>query len=159
MTHNKFFNLAKFTGILVIMLTTLMATSCGGDDDKDEPSNSASITGTWTFEETLTDEDGSTSLMMTLIFNKDNTGSIVEVWNTESRASGSNTYSMEFSWSSTTNSNGDNILSVSYVSGDKNTELFPGSSSTALWKRQYVVTGKILNIYDGDNGVWVFNKR
>lgn len=65
---------------------------------------------------------------------------------------------MDFYWSITSDANGNDIMRVSYVSGDKNTELFYGDINTALWTRQYVVTGNILNVYT-DGGVWVFHKK
>lgn len=150
-----FSRLAHFAGIIAVVLTAFMATSCGEDD---EPSTSGSLVGTWVLEESLSDYDSSAKLKMTLKFNSDNTGSVVEEWTSESRATEHNIYSMNFSWSTTTDSDGDDILRVSYVSGDKNTELFSGNSSTVLWSRQYVITGKILNVYV-NNGVWVFNKK
>lgn len=157
--RSKFFNLAKFAGIFIVMLTALMTTSCGNDDD-DDIMDSGNITGTWVLEEIDNDpdDDYTSSIKITLKFNKNATGSIVEEWTTTSKATNHEVYTMNFSWSTTADADGNDILRISYVSGDKNTELFPGGSGTVLWKRQYVVTGKILNIYDGD-GVWVLNKR
>lgn len=151
-----FFKLTHFAGFIIIALITLMFTSCG--DDEDSLKDSDSLVGTWVLEETYEDEDESASIKMTLKFNKDNTGSIVEDWVSQTKSSTHETYSMNFSWSTTSDSNGNDILRVSYVSGDKNTELFPGVSSTVLWTRQFVQTGKILNIYSND-GVWVLNKK
>lgn len=157
MQQCKFFSLARFAGILVVLLTTFIASSCSKDDN-DNPSNSGALVGTWVTETTGSSDGGFVSMKITIKFNKDNTGSIVEEWSSQTRASSHESYSMNFSWSTTSNANGDDIMRISYVSGDQNTELFPGSGSTALWTRKYVVTGKILNIYDGD-GVWVLNKK
>ncbi|MCM1163149.1 MAG: hypothetical protein NC339_02710 [Muribaculaceae bacterium] len=155
----------KFTKSLFLVLLALCfsvsLTSCGGDDDDPKPDEPVgnTIIGQWGLSVTQTDTDGSIySLRMDLTFNKDYTGSIVETWTSQSRAATSNTYAMNFNWSTTSDANGNDILKVSYVSGDHNTELFYGTSSTALWTRQYVLTGTILNIYGGD-GVWVFNKK
>lgn len=153
--RSVFSRLAHFAGIVAIIMTAFMATSCS---EEDEPSTSGSIVGTWVLEEGTSDYDSSAKLKMTLKFNKDNTGSIVEEWTSESKATEHDIYSMNFSWSTTTDSNGNDILRVSYVSGDKDTELFYGGASTVLWTRQYVITGKILNVYLND-GVWVFNKK
>lgn len=138
----------------LVMMTAAMFSSCSNDDEPKEDS----IVGKWEYTETETTEDGSISISMTLTFKSDKTGSIVENWSINTRASSNRQYSMDFSWSTTSDSNGNDILKVSYVDGDKNTELFPGSASTVLWSRQYVQTGKILNIYSND-GVWVFNKK
>lgn len=163
---NRLFSPAKLAGLLVVILTAFFTTSCGGDDKDDEPDNPnpgtelGSIIGTWVYEESSYDpEDKETaSMVMTLKFNSDYTGSVVEDW-TYSRASSHYSYSMNFSWSTTSDSNGNDILRVSYVSGDQGMmDLFPGSDNTVLWTRQYVLTGNILNIYGG-NGVWVFNRR
>lgn len=140
----------------VAMLMTFMASSCGKDEESDPPVVGG-LNGTWFLEETSESGSYSNTLRMTLTFRDDHTGSIVENWTTVSRASENNTYAMEFSWSSTSDSNGNDILRVSYVSGDKNTEIFAGDSNTVLWTRQYVVTGNILNIYQG-GGVWVFHR-
>lgn len=147
----------KFLALaFVVMLTTFMTASCSKEED--DPSASGTLKGTWVLEETSAGSGYAISLKMTLTFRGDNTGSIVENWVTETRASNSETYEMNFSWSTTSDSNGNDILRVSYVSGDQNTELFTGSGSTALWNRQYVVTGNILNVY-GDDGVWVFHRK
>ena len=99
------------------------------------------------YEEVDDSDYGYESIKMTLTFNSDNTGKIVEDWEWTSRAESKEKYSMEFSWSITTDSNGNNTLRVSYISGDKDTEIFYGNDNTVLWTRQYVLTGKILNIY------------
>lgn len=151
-----FFKLAHFAAVVIIALTGFTFSSCGGDDD--EPAKNASLIGTWVYEELNQDDDVMENVKMTLKFDANNTGSIVEEWLYETRASSHETYSMKFSWSTTSDSNGNDILRISYVSGDKNTELFPGGVNTVLWTRQYVLTGKILNIYGGD-GVWVFNRK
>lgn len=164
LTKNRFFKSVRYAGMLFLALFALVVTSCGGDDNDDPepvpdaPQTTNGLVGTWSLTETASDETGSGSLTMTLTFNADNTGSIVEDWYITSRASSRETYSMSFSWSVTSDSNGNDILRISYVSGDKNTEIFPGSSTTVLWTRQYVLTGNILNIYGG-SGVWVFNRR
>lgn len=146
----------KLFGIMaLILMSGFMFSSCSDDDD--EPSND-SIVGTWSYVETIEGDYYLTNVYMTLTFNSDKTGSIEENWITDSRASSNNTYKMDFSWSTTSDSNGNDILRISYISGDKDTELFNGGESTVLWNRQYVLTGKILNIYSG-NGVWVFNKK
>lgn len=146
----------KFLTIMVItIMSGLTVTSCSSDDD--EP-KAVSIVGKWQHQETYSDEDESGSISMTLTFNSDRTGSIIEDWTYESRASSHQSYKMDFSWATSTDSNGNEILKISYVSGDKVTELFPGGSSTVLWTRQFVLTGNILNIYDSD-GVWVFNRK
>ena len=133
-----------------------VTSSCSKDD---EP-KTVNIVGTWQYTEEFIDADFSEMLTMTLKFNNDRTGSITENWVTETRASSNETYRMDFSWATSVDSSGNEILKISYISGDKNTELFPGSSSTALWTRQYVLTGNILNIYDGqNNGVWVFKRK
>lgn len=139
-----------------IVLVSL--TSCGKDNSDPEPDpepiDMSDITGTWIHTETSS--DGNATVSMRLTFNKNYTGSIIEDWMFQSKASSTETYSMQFEWS-TIRDNGNDMLKVSYVSGDKQTELFPGSAGTVLWSRQYVRTGNILNIYQG-SGVWVFNK-
>lgn len=154
----------KIYKLLPVMLFTLMTgfaiTSCSSDDDKaatEEP-KAVSIVGRWENLESYTSDEVESSIKMVLTFNSDRTGSIEEYWAYQTKASSNETYSMKFSWATTTNSSGDEILKISYISGDKNTELFPGSSNTVLWSRQYVLTGNILNIYGGD-GVWVFNRK
>lgn len=154
---HPFFKLTYFVGVLFIALTSVMFASCSKDED-DELTKESGLPGTWVYEELLEEDNGTASVKMTLTFNANNTGSIVEDWTNESRASSHQTYSMDFSWSTTTDSSGNDILRISYVSGDKNTELFGGTSSTVLWTRQYVLTGNILNIYQGA-GVWVFNRK
>ncbi len=150
--------MAQFASILVVVLTAFFATSCSDSDD--EPSTKGSIYGTWTFEDSFIDEDDiMNNLNITLTFNKDNTGSIVEVWGFESRASETYTYSMNFSWTTTSDSNGNDIMKLGYISGDKNTEIFKGSQNTVLWSRKYVITGNILNIYDLDDNLWVLHRK
>lgn len=154
----KFFSMAQFASILVVVLTAFFATSCSDSDD--EPSTKGSIYGTWTFEDFFIEDNTSNGLNITLTLNKDNTGSIVEVWSVESRASETNTFSMNFSWTTTTDSSGNDIMKLSYISGDKNTEIFMGGENTVLWSRKYVLTGNILNIYDPeDNSVWVLHRQ
>lgn len=143
-------------GMVVVVMATFLCVSC--KDEPNDGSNAKSFVGTWVCQESDEDEDEWESVSMTLTFKNDNTGKIVENWSWGSRASGNDTYSMTFNWSCTSDSNGNNILQVSYVSGDKNTELFYGYENTVLWKRQYVLTGKTLNIYEG-NDVWVFKKK
>lgn len=138
--------------LLLFVMSGLTLTSCGPENVKE------TLVGRWRATEVYTYGNTTETIKMELTFNKNKTGSIVENWITESRASSNNTYRMDFSWSTTTDSSGNTILKVSYVDGDKNTEIFNGSSTTVLWSRQYVITGKILNIYGGD-GVWVFNKE
>lgn len=151
--------MTKFCNFIVVMflavLQSVSFTSCSNDDD--EP-KSVSIVGKWESLEEYSDDEESMSIKMTLTFNNDRTGFIEENWKYESKASSVENYRMDFSWATTTDSNGNDILKISYVSGDKVTELFPGSSSAVLWTRQYVLTGNILNIYGGD-GVWVFNRK
>lgn len=144
-------------GMIVVIMTTLLCVSCK-KDDPDDGTGSKSLVGTWVFQDSYEDDEEWESVTMTLTFKSNNTGKIVEDWRWGSRADGGSSYSMEFNWSCTTDANGNDILRVSYVSGDKNTELFYGYDDTALWKRQYVLTGKILNIYD-DGDVWVFKKK
>lgn len=154
--QDKIFKLTNFVGILAVIMFNFLATSCG----KDDPSSPGALHGTWILEATDEDDDYIETLKMTLKFNKNNTGSIVEDWHGETRASEHETYSMDFSWSTTSDSNGNDILRVSYVSGDKDMDLFPDySGNTALWTCRYVITGKILNIYTSDGDVWVFNKK
>lgn len=139
----KYFSMAMLVAVMVVSFS-----SCS-DDKNDDVLKSTSIVGRWE----CTQSDDENLFKMVLTFNSDATGIIDEAWSTRA----SSAYSMQFTWSTTTNANGDNILRVSYVKGDKLTELFPGSSSTVLWSRQYVLTGDILNIYQGD-GVWVFKR-
>jgi len=137
-----------FSMVVMVAVMTVSFSSC--DDDKnDDVLKSTSIVGRWECAQA----DDESSFKMILTFNSDATGIIEETWSSKA----SSAYSMRFTWSTTTNADGDNILKVSYVDGDKQTELFPGSSSTVLWSRQYVLTGDILNIYQGD-GVWVFKR-
>ena len=145
--------------VMTLLFMTVTLPSCGGDDDEPTPAPT-SILGTWECSEEYEDEDEVASIKMELKFNKDNTGSITETWSasTKTKASSTETYSMKFSWATTMNSDGNEILKISYISGDKNTELFPGTSSTVLWQRQYILTGNILNVFGGD-GVWVFKRK
>ncbi len=146
----------KFFSFLLMFFTMgICLSSCGSDDDEPTGGN---LVGKWVYTETYSEDEGAGTIEMILTFNSNNTGSIVERWQYQSKASSNETYSMEFSWSTTTDTNGNDILRISYVSGDRETELFPGYSNTVLWTRQYVLTGKILNIYGG-SGVWVFNKK
>jgi len=138
--------------MIFAIMSGITVTSCSDEPQEDN------IVGKWFYSETEVDDDYYSDISMTLTFNKDKTGTIVESWREETKTRSSAEYRMNFSWTTTSDSNGNNILKVSYVSGDKETELFPGSSNTVLWSRQYVLTGKILNIYSGD-GVWVFNKK
>lgn len=157
LSHNK--KMAKkflqtFSLLLVTLAMFTGLTSCSSD----EP-DSQSIVGTWTLSEVEENVNEITTVNMTLTFKSDHTGSIVEVWNTESRASSNERLSMNFSWSSTTDSDGNDILRISHVEGDKSTQLFPGSTNTVLWTLQYVQTGKILNVYSDYGNVWVFKKK
>lgn len=149
----------KYATLLAAVLFIAVGfTSCGDDDDDNSTSNNSSIVGLWQMSETYGDDYETKSVTMDLTFNSNHTGRIVENWTSESRASSKEVYTMDFEWATTTDSSGNDIIKVSYVSGDKVTELFPGGSSTVLWSRQYVLTGKTLNIYGGD-GVWVFKKK
>jgi len=139
-----------FSMIMMVAVMTVTFSSCKDDKDGKEL-ESTNLVGRW---ECMQQDDDGTSFKMVLTFNSDATGTIEEALSTKATYA----YSMKFTWSTTTNANGDDILRVSYVDGDKTTELFMGSSSTVLWTRKYVLTGKILNVYDGD-GVWVFNKK
>lgn len=145
---------------IVAILVAVMCTSCGDGEASEpvpNPGEVDELVGTWYLETTESDDGTTASLSMKLTFNEDKTGSIVETLTYTTRATESQRYSMNFGWSTTSNSNGEDILRVSYVSGDKNTWLFMGSSSTVLWTRQYVVTGDILNVYLTD-GVLVFHR-
>ncbi len=148
---------SKLFSVMLIMLMTGISFSSCSKDDGDEP-KTVNIVGKWEYMETYEDENVTESIKMVLTFNNDRTGSIEENWVYESRASSVENYKMNFSWATSTDSNGNEILKISYVSGDKVTELFPGESTTVLWTRQFVLTGNILNIYGGD-GVWVFNRK
>lgn len=145
--------------VMTLLVMTVTLPSCGGDDDEPTPAPT-SILGTWECLEEYENEEEVASVKMELKFNKDNTGSIAETWTsyTKTRSSYTEVYTMQFSWATTTSSDGNEILKISYISGDKNTELFYGSSSTVLWQRQYILTGNILNVFGGD-GVWVFKRK
>lgn len=141
---------------LLSMLLTFFAmsftlTSCSDDDNDNN-----GIVGKWENLETYDEGNTVGSIKMVLTFNGDGTGRIVEEWNRQSRLTSS--YTMDFSWSTTSDTNGNDILRVSYVSGDKNTELFPGGTNTVLWTQRYVLTANILNIYSANGGVWVFKR-
>ena len=144
------------TVMILVIMTGFTTTSCSDDDDKEKKAN---IAGKWEYSDSSTSSGSINTVRMVLTFNSDKTGSIDETWSSQSRASMDSHYNMKFSWATTTDSNGNDILKISYVSGDKETELFPGNESTVLWTRQYVLTGKILNIYSGSSSVWVFNKK
>lgn len=152
--HGKFFSLSHFAGMLIVFLSVFFAASCSDDDDPN-PSSQDALIGSWVAEKTWDDYDEIETLKMTLTFNKGYTGSIVEEFSSETKAT--ERYQMNFSWSISSDANGNDILRFSYVSGDKEMIIFD-EESAALWIRQYVVTGKILNLYSGD-GVWVFNKK
>ena len=154
--YPKKMKIYKYLTIMVIaILAGMTVTSCSND----EPKN-VSIVGTWYLNDSYEEDGYKESLSMTLKFNSDHTGSITETWISESRASSNETYKMNFSWATSTDSSGNEILKVSYISGDKDTELFYGNTSTALWTRQFVLTGNILNIYDASgSGVWVFKRK
>lgn len=141
------------------MLLALSLVACGDDDDDKNDSGTSSLVGKWALTQDFSDGDETDNVSMELVFNKDNTGVITETWIYESRASSREVYKMEFSWSTTKDSSGNDIMRISYVSGDKDTEIFNGGSGTVLWTRQYVRTGNILNIYSGSSNVWVFNKK
>lgn len=148
----------KYAALLVaVLFVTFGFTSCGDDDDDGGGAASTSIVGTWRYTEAEADDDGIESMDMVLTFNSDHSGRIVENWTSSTRAAASVSYTMDFQWTTATDSNGNDILKVSYVSGDRNTELFLGGPNTVLWTRQYVLTGNILNIYGGD-GVWVLRR-
>ena len=147
----KFFQV--FALLTIVLMSAVTVTSCS--DDNDGPSDS--IVGKWVLTQTDIEDDGTYSVTMTLVLNSNKTGYIAENWSSSTKASSSEDYRMDFSWATSTDSDGNDILKVSYVSGDKNTELFPGEN-VVLWQRQYVHTGNILNIYQG-SGVWVFNKK
>lgn len=142
--------------LVAVVTMGFTMTSCS-DDDSNVLDNS-SIEGRWVYTENYDDEGETLLITMELVFNRDKTGYIIENYDYSSRASSKEQYRMDFSWSTTQDSNGNDLLKVSYMSGDKNTELFYGSSGTVLWTRQFVLTGAILNIYEGD-GVWVFNRK
>lgn len=131
---------------MFVTVVGMSASSCSKDD---EEVKSPSIVGSWECVE----EYGGESFKMILTFNSNSTGRIEEIYTTKAAYS----YVMDFSWGTTSDASGNSILNISYISGDQDTELFPGSGSTALWTRQYVLTGDILNIYGGD-GVWVFKR-
>lgn len=149
--------------LLLCALVAPALTSCGDDKDSKDPNEPdapdlESIVGIWEYWDYYSDEDNDTEFKMVLTFNNDHTGSISESWVFRSRASTNRTYNMKFSWTTTSDSYGNDIMRISYVSGDKDTELFNGGQNTVLWSRQYVLTGTILNVYQGD-GVWVFNRK
>lgn len=151
--------MAKFykflTVALLMVVTGLSFTSCKDDDDKPKD---GSIVGTWRYSEVVYDDNDEREVLnMVLTFNSNKTGKIVETWEYETRSASVETYSMDFTWATTTDASGNEILKVSYVSGDHDTEVFMGSESTVLWTRQFVLTGNILNIY-GNDGVWVFKR-
>lgn len=144
------------TLLLLSIVTGLTFSSCSKADEPKE----VTIVGEWNLSEKETNSDGTVTseLKMNLIFKSDRTGSIQEQWTVNSRAVSNETYVMNFSWSTATDSNGNDIMKISYMSGDKDTELFEGGENTVLWTRQYVLTGDILNVYGGD-GVWVFRRK
>lgn len=158
----------KLFGLLLIMAFSFTASSCS-DDKNDEPSASASLVGTWTYEKPESSKDDDEGFKMILKFNKDNTGTYTEEWvSNETRASSSQT--MNFGWSISTDSKGNDILRISYVSGDRDTMLFPQdpkrpNSNIVLWSYPCVLTGKVLNVtanspVDFDDFLlWVFNRK
>lgn len=154
---SKFFKF--FAVALLVVVTGFAFTSCSDDDDDKNTNGTGSLVGTWSMTQTIENSSSINTISMVLVFKGDHTGSIKQTLTSQSRAASS--LEMNFNWSTVSDSNGNQILQVSYVNGDKNTELFYDDSkeqSIVLWRNQYVLTGKILNIYEG-GGVWVFNKK
>lgn len=132
-----------------------IASSCSKNDDPKD----VNIVGTWQYTEVIPGYNYTETITMTLKFNSDRTGSISEDWVTETKATGYSNYRMDFSWATSVDSSGREILKISYIKGDKNTELFPGDD-TVLWTREFILTGNILNIYGYQSSdVWVFKRK
>lgn len=163
-TANVLFRLANYFGMIILFFATSALSSCGGDDD--EPMVSNDLIGTWTYEyRSEGPEDGEyEEEIITLKFDKDNKGLIVReesypiytgLIGGDAGFSGMqhNTYSMKCGWSTSTNSDGKDILIVSYVSGDKKVWPFPGTF-------QYLLMDNILEISDDrGNRIRDFNKK
>lgn len=134
--------------MLVCMLVAVPFTSCGDDDD-DEPTNTtSSIVGTWVCDYS----NDAIEDVYTLVFNKDQTGSITNTWS--SRA----TYKMNFDWSLNQASSGTYVLSVIYTSGDREVD-GPFEGGYAQYNRNVWIAGKTLSISTGENTVMLFTRK
>lgn len=133
--------------MLLCMLIAVPLTACGSDDD--DPSDpSSSIVGTWTYDES----DNDITDVYTLVFNKDHTGYINNTWS--SRTS----QQMEFEWSLTQTSNGTYLLSVIYISGDRNMD-GPFSGGYAQYNSTVTIAGNTLSISIDSSHVMLFRRK
>lgn len=133
--------------MLLCMLFSIGTTSCSKDDD---PKNSSPIVGTWVYD----DSDEKEYDVYTLVFSPDNTGYIRNEYGT--RASGSE--QMNFDWSLNTNSNGQNILSVIYKSGDKYMD-GPFGGGYAQYNRTVTIAGNTLSVSLDSSTVMLFSRK
>lgn len=136
-----------FTVILITIISSVIVVSCG--DDKDEPASN-SIVGTWVYSDT----GGSYYDDYTLVFNKDHTGYLRNEYG--SRASAIE--QMNFDWSLSTTSNGSNVLSVIYTSGDRNID-GPFEGGYAQYNRYVTIAGSTLSIELDNNYVMLFKRK
>lgn len=130
--------------LMLCILASLTLTSCS----EEEPSNS--IVGTWVC-------DNSTSSytdVTTLVFKSDNSGTIQNEWGSRSIDK------MVFDYSLTTQSNGEQLLTVIYKSGDQSVYPFASSTGTTVqWQRTVTVAGKTLSIKTSEGYVMLFKRK
>lgn len=134
------------TTMILLILSALTITSCNND----EP-NATGIEGTWK----CSLSNSNYSLDATLVLNKDATGSLVEY---VSEAIGSSENHLYFYWSTTTDSDGNDYLKISYKNGDNSTVLIPVITDSSLKTLKYALTGEKLHVY-GVSDTFVFDKK
>ncbi len=146
----KFYKLFAILCMAVFLVTPLASCS----DDKDgEPSLESSLYGTWV-NEYVDDDDESDVDVTTIVFNKDNSGVIREVYNTRAALS----LEMEFDWTATVTSSGAVRLTIVYKSGDRGM-IEPFVGNYAQWSNLCTVAGGTLTINTSDDYVMIFKKK
>ncbi|MDE7387586.1 MAG: hypothetical protein K2N28_10685 [Muribaculaceae bacterium] len=138
----------KFLTIMVItFMSGITVTSCSSDDDEDKQPG---IVGTWLYSDN--DEDSYDEF--TLVFNSNHTGYIRNEYGSRAAV----TQQMNFDWSLTSTSDGYQMLSVIYTSGDRNMD-GPFEGGYAQYNCRVTIAGSTLSIKISDGYVMLFKRK
>ena len=97
----------------LILILTLFAFACGGNDDNNNDSSSFSLVGTWAG--TVTDSEDNSEGQVELIFNSDSTGAIDIDW---SQGQEEDFFVDTFTWTSD-----DSQININYSDPDNGSEI------------------------------------